>query len=56
MPPCSTTRRPDGFADVADVISAEEIAEVTENYRTTAGFSVAALQSGASLMDDPSPL
>ncbi len=48
-------RAPDGFADVADVITAEEIAEVTESYRTTAGFSVAALQRGTSLIDDPSP-
>jgi len=49
-------RAPDGFADVTDVITAEEIAEVTENYRATAGFSVAALQSGTSLMEDPYPL
>ena len=49
-------RAPDGFTDVTDVISAEEIAEVTENYRTTAGFSVAALERGTSLMDDPTPL
>lgn len=46
-------RAPDGFADVTDIITAEEIAEVTENYRATAGFSVAALQGGASLMEDP---
>jgi 5-methylphenazine-1-carboxylate 1-monooxygenase len=48
-------RSPDGFTDVADVITAEEIAEVTENYRTTAGFSVAALERGTSLMEDPYP-
>jgi hypothetical protein len=29
---------------------------VTENYRATAGFSLAALQRGTSLMDDPYPL
>ena len=49
-------RAPDGFADVADVITPEEIAEVTERYRTTAGFSLAALQRGTSLVDDPYPL
>jgi hypothetical protein len=45
----------DGLADGADVITADEIAEVTENYRTTAGFSVAALKSGTSLTEDPHP-
>jgi hypothetical protein len=49
-------RAPGGFADVADVITAEEIAEVTENYRATAGFSLAALQRGTSFIDDPYPL
>ncbi len=46
-------RAPDGFADIADVISPEEIAEVTEGYRRTAGFSLAALQRGTSLFDEP---
>jgi 5-methylphenazine-1-carboxylate 1-monooxygenase len=49
-------RAPGGFADIADVITAEEIADATENYRATAGFSLAALQRGTSLIDDPSPL
>jgi 5-methylphenazine-1-carboxylate 1-monooxygenase len=49
-------RAPDGFADVGDVISPQEIAEVTERYRATAGFSLAALQSGTSLVEDPYPL
>jgi 5-methylphenazine-1-carboxylate 1-monooxygenase len=49
-------RAPDGFANVADVITPEEIAEVTERYRTTAGFSLAALQRGTSLVEDPYPL
>jgi 2-polyprenyl-6-methoxyphenol hydroxylase-like FAD-dependent oxidoreductase len=49
-------RAPDGFTDVADVITADEIAEVTESYRTTAGFSVTALTGGTSLMEDPYPL
>ena len=38
---------PDGFADIADVITPEEIADVTERYRTTAGFSLTALRSAA---------
>jgi hypothetical protein len=45
-----------GFADIADVITPEEIATVTEGYRTTAGFSLAALQRGTSLVDEPYPL
>jgi hypothetical protein len=49
-------RAPDGFADIADVITTEEIAEVTEKYRTTAGFSLAALQRRTSFIDDPYPL
>jgi len=49
-------RAPGGFAHIADVISTEEIADVTEKYRTTAGFSLAALQRGTSLIEDPYPL
>jgi 2-polyprenyl-6-methoxyphenol hydroxylase-like FAD-dependent oxidoreductase len=49
-------RAPDGFANVADVITPAEIAEVTERYRTTAGFSLTALQRGTSLIEDPYPL
>jgi 2-polyprenyl-6-methoxyphenol hydroxylase-like FAD-dependent oxidoreductase len=49
-------RAPDGFADVADVITSDEIAQVTETYRTTAGFSLDALQRGTSLLEDPYPL
>ena len=48
-------RAPDGFTDIADVITAEEIARVTEDYRRTAGFSLAALQRGVSLLDKPLP-
>ena len=48
-------RAPDGFVDVADVITAEEIARVTEDYRRTAGFSLASLQHSASLLDEPFP-
>jgi 5-methylphenazine-1-carboxylate 1-monooxygenase len=46
-------RAPEGFADIADVITPDEIAEVTEGYRRTAGFSLAALQRGTSLFDEP---
>ncbi|HXN63030.1 MAG TPA: FAD-dependent monooxygenase, partial [Acidimicrobiales bacterium] len=46
-------RAPEGFADIADVITPEEIGEVTEGYRRTAGFSLAALQRGTSLFDEP---
>jgi 2-polyprenyl-6-methoxyphenol hydroxylase-like FAD-dependent oxidoreductase len=48
-------RAPDGFADITDVISSDEIARVTEEYRATAGFSLAALQQGVSLLDQPYP-
>jgi 2-polyprenyl-6-methoxyphenol hydroxylase-like FAD-dependent oxidoreductase len=49
-------RAPDGFADITDVISSAEIAGVTEKYRSTAGFSLAALQRGTSLIEEPYPL
>ena len=44
-------RAPNGFADVADVISPEEIVTVTEGYRRTAGFALAALDDHTSLAD-----
>lgn len=44
-------RAPDGFADIADVITPDEVATVTEAYRRTAGFALAALADGASLTD-----
>jgi 5-methylphenazine-1-carboxylate 1-monooxygenase len=49
-------RAPEGFADVSDVIGPDEIAAVTETYRATAGFSLAALQRGTSLVEDPYPM
>lgn len=49
-------RVPDGFVDVADVITSDEIAAVTEHHRTTAGLSLAALQRGTSLVEDPYPI
>lgn len=44
-------RAPDGFTDIADVITPDEIASVTEGYRRTAGFALAALADGSSLTD-----
>jgi 2-polyprenyl-6-methoxyphenol hydroxylase-like FAD-dependent oxidoreductase len=46
-------RAPEGFSSIADVISPEEIARATEDYRRTAGFALAALQRGTTLLDDP---
>jgi hypothetical protein len=46
-------RAPDGFDDIAEVITEEEIATVTEDYRRTAGFALSALEHGRSLLDDP---
>jgi 2-polyprenyl-6-methoxyphenol hydroxylase-like FAD-dependent oxidoreductase len=43
-------RAPDGFDDIDAVISRAEIDEVTEGYRTTAGFALSALR------DDPRSL
>ncbi len=48
-------RAPDGFDDIADVITPEEIARVTEDYRRTAGFSLASLRRSVSLVDEPFP-
>ena len=44
-------RAPDGFDNINDVISPEEILDVTEGYRRTAGFALEALASGKSLID-----
>ena len=49
-------RAPNGFTDIADVITPEEIDDVTERYRATAGFSLTALQRGLSLIEEPYPL
>jgi 2-polyprenyl-6-methoxyphenol hydroxylase-like FAD-dependent oxidoreductase len=46
-------RAPDGFDDIGEVITPEEIAEVTDGYRRTAGFALAELQRGVSLLDEP---
>jgi 2-polyprenyl-6-methoxyphenol hydroxylase-like FAD-dependent oxidoreductase len=44
-------RSPNGFAQLSDVITPEEILEVTEGYRTMAGFSLQQLQDRPSLAD-----
>ncbi len=44
-------RAPDGFDDIGEVISELEISRVTEGYRRTAGFALAALADGVSLAD-----
>jgi len=43
-------RAPDGFADVHDVISATELGEHAEKYKTIAGMSVAALNASPSIL------
>lgn len=49
-------RAPQGFADIGEVITPEEIMEVTDGYRRTAGFSRDALHHGGSLLDEPYPV
>ena len=44
-------RAPDGFKDLADVISPEEILEATDGYRRAAGFALAELNERPSLAD-----
>ncbi len=44
-------RAPDGFESVHDVISPEEILDITEAYRRTAGFALAALDDPTSLAE-----
>ncbi len=44
-------RAPDGFDRLDDVLTAEEILEVTDGYRRTAGFALEALRDGVSLAD-----
>ena len=49
-------RAPLGFSEIADVITPDEIARVTEDYRRTAGFSLARLRGSASLLEEPYPV
>jgi 2-polyprenyl-6-methoxyphenol hydroxylase-like FAD-dependent oxidoreductase len=44
-------RAPHGFANLADVITPEEILDVTDGYRQMAGFSLQQLQNRPSLAD-----
>lgn len=44
-------RAPDGFDDIGAVISPQEILDVTEGYRRTAGFALSALADPRSLAD-----
>ena len=44
-------RAPDGFDALDDVITPEEILEVTDGYRRTAGFALEALATGTSIAD-----
>jgi 2-polyprenyl-6-methoxyphenol hydroxylase-like FAD-dependent oxidoreductase len=46
-------RAPDGFDEISAVITPEEIAAVTEEYRRVAGFAMSDLQRGVSLLDEP---
>lgn len=44
-------RAPNGFEHIDDVISPDEIREITDGYRRTAGFALAALDDPTSLAD-----
>lgn len=44
-------RAPAGFTRIEDVITPKEILEITDRYRQTAGFALAALDEGISLAD-----
>ena len=46
-------RAPDGFEQLADVITPDEILEVTDGYRKMAGFSLQQLQERPSLAEMP---
>ena len=45
-------RAPDGFDDVNAVITRDEIDEVTEAYRNTAGFALSALRTDPRSLTD----
>jgi 2-polyprenyl-6-methoxyphenol hydroxylase-like FAD-dependent oxidoreductase len=49
-------RAPEGFSDIGDVITPAEIDRVTEDYRRTAGFTLARLRESASLLEEPYPV
>lgn len=43
-------RAPDGFADIADVMSARELTEIAQSYKAVAGFDVEQLNARAPLI------
>ena len=49
-------RAPNGFDDIDDVIGNEELEEISESYRRTAGFSVEELNTRPSLSVRPGGL
>lgn len=48
-------RAPQGFADIHDVIPADELQEIADGYKRTAGFHPAALNERASLTPESAP-
>ena len=44
-------RAPDGFDDIADVMSERELADIAQGYKTVAGFDVDGLNARAPLID-----
>jgi hypothetical protein len=44
---------PEGFDDIASVITPAEIDDVTDEYRRVAGFAISDLQRGVSLLREP---
>ena len=44
-------RAPDGFSDISDVITSDEILAVTDGYRQAAGMALADLRAGHSVVD-----
>ncbi|UOQ90957.1 flavin-dependent oxidoreductase [Agromyces endophyticus] len=48
-------RAPEGFADIHDVIPADELQEIADGYKRTAGFHPSALNERASLTPESAP-
>ena len=46
-------RAPEGFADISEVITPEEILEVTDGYRQASGMALSDLRTGRSVVDQP---
>jgi 5-methylphenazine-1-carboxylate 1-monooxygenase len=49
-------RAPDGFSDIGDVITPDEILTVTDGYRQAAGMALADLRSSSSVVDTLGPI